>query len=148
MIKLTLPDMSDWTDEQSDAWYNSGNYGSFSTRNSSEAIDTFDDLLEPFGLQVGCYEGSSDHEISIVPLGGGPNKDAAVDAVNRQLADALSAVEAAEKREAAIMKKIALGLDQLNKRLKSTSQDDVMARALIMVQIDFTTNLQKDIRGY
>jgi hypothetical protein len=145
MIELKMPDMSDWTDDQADAWYNSGNRGSFGTRNSNDAIDTFDDLLKPFGLQVGYYSGSSDHEVAIVPLEGGPNEDAAVKELNRMLADALSATEAAEKTQMAMKRKLVASLDRLRQRLDTVSPDDVLARTILLAQIDYAKILKGEI---
>jgi hypothetical protein len=145
MIELKMPDMSDWTDDQADAWYNNGNRGSFSTRNSGEAIDTFDDLLKPFGLQVGYYSGSSDHEVAIVPLAGGPDESAAVKAINEKLADALSATEAAEKAQMAMKRKLVASLDRLRQRLDAIDQDDVLSRTIVLAQIDYAKTLKSEI---
>lgn len=68
MIKdIPMPNTFAMTEEESDAWYNDGR-AIIGTRNAYSALESIDDLLKPFGLQIGLYDnGASDYLVSVVP---------------------------------------------------------------------------------
>jgi hypothetical protein len=135
-------------DEDADAFYNSGKVAICGTRNSYDAITSFDSILKPFGLQVGLYDaGSSDHIFTIVPLTIATTLDPKLEAQQRLVDEAQKAAARSEERLRGMRLEVRTMLDDTKKTLDNTDVSDGMNRALLHAQIDVLSLLVKKI-GY
>jgi hypothetical protein len=65
MKTLPMPDIE--SDEDADEFYNGGDVAILGTRNVYSALESLDELLANYGLEIGLYDtGSSDYAVTIL----------------------------------------------------------------------------------